>query len=579
MSRKIIGLVLGFCALILNLYSFYFHSIIDFTAPTNEAFIATLTWLISLILLGISIFILSPSRKTEGNGNNSLTLIEKFFLSIILIFGLILRIYKLNHLGLYLDEWYWLTNARGILDGIIRSPFGFIGDQPSNMPAYIVALFLAIFKNSYLAVRLPGVLYSLLNMILIFSFLKEAFNKRIALTAALLLSTSIWDIHMSQLGWNNVNLNPFLISGTLYFLYMGIKNLSPKCIFFCGIFLGISVNLLYVASLASIATVAYFTFHLVLNKHRRVIFYLFLLLSLTIFLMTSPTVIKINKYPRQSIARHRDFISQNIVNSKNQSVINYYFEQLKLGLTDFEYKQEKFNIVGLWGVTLEPFVFLFFLMGLTYTFLRIAMPQYFLIIANYIIMFIPIVILYRFTSAWREFGFLPTIYITASIGIYASHKLISRFIRFFTSRRQKMHENLIFVIIVAAYFASWYYFYSRYYDNHLKKEPDVYETYCKKIANDIAEKAPPKTLILLPDEICKNLIMISLWNLYSYKGYRDGLSLRHLIQENKHGLIVKILNGYTSSFDDKDLEYKGHKIFDKLVLQNNDIIYAYIYKF
>jgi len=267
--RKIFGLFFGSCALILNLYSFYLHSAIDFTTPTTQASIATLTWILSIIFFGVSIFILFPSKKTKNGKDESLSLIEKILLVGILISGLILRIYKLNHLGIQLDEWYWLTNAKGILDGVIRSPFGFIGDQPSNMPAYTVAFFLAIFKNSYLAVRIPGVLYSLLNIILVFAFLKEAFNKKVALLAVFLISFSIWDIHMSQWGWNNVNLNPFLISGTLFFLYKGIKNVSFKHIFFCGIFLGVSLNLLYIAALSTISVAFYFAYQYLINTDKK----------------------------------------------------------------------------------------------------------------------------------------------------------------------------------------------------------------------------------------------------------------------------------------------------------------------
>ncbi len=99
------------------------------------------------------------------------------------------------------------------------------------MSAYPVALFLALLKDGYLAVRLPGIIYSLLALLLIFSFLKEVFNKKVALIGLTLLSTSIWDIHMSQLGWNNVNLNPFLISGTIFFFIEELKIIRPAIFF------------------------------------------------------------------------------------------------------------------------------------------------------------------------------------------------------------------------------------------------------------------------------------------------------------------------------------------------------------
>jgi hypothetical protein len=574
-----------FCALFLNIYSLYFHSITDFTASISGVSIATLTWIMSIVFLGISILVLFPSKKTVSNKEKDLTVTEKILVSIALIFGLILRVYKLNHLGLYLDEWYWLTNAKGILDGVIRSPFGFIGDQPSNMPAYTVAFFLAIFKDSYLAVRLPGVLYSLLNTIFIFSFLKEAFNKKVALVGVFILSFSIWDIHMSQFGWNNVNLNPFLISGAMLFLYRGIKKFSVRNIFICGIFIGISINLLYIASLSIISTILYFLYSFILSKEKAKIIKLFFLLILTITLIISPTIVKVCKFPQQSIARHKTFLSENVAYSKNQKGIFYYLDQLKLGFEDFTYKPEKFNIPALWGITLEPFVYYCFVIGLLYSLLYIMRPPFFLILVNYVLMFIPIVVLYRFTSVWREFGFLPTIYMLAAIGLVALQKIISRLIRLIQSKKTHDYSNIILIIIAVIFFVSWYYFYSRYYDNHLKNEPNIYETYCKKTSDYILKNIKPKTLILLPNEMCNDLIKISLWDKYNYQSYGSLASLAYALKTNKHGAIIKIshnlvTNFYTRDlFDDGDLRSMDFKIIDKQTIQKDNIIYAYIYKF
>ena len=595
-NRKRTGLFFGICAILLNLYSFYRHATIDFIAPTTDASIATIVWFISLIFLGVSVLLLSHSKKTEKNKNENLTSVEKVFFIGILIFGLILRLYKLGHMGLYLDEWYWLTNAKGILDGAIRSPFGFIGDQPSNMPAYIVALFLSLFKNSYFAVRFPGVLYSLLNIILLFSFLKEAFNKRVALIGTLLLSLSIWDIHMSQFGWNNVNVNPFLISGIMFFLYRGIKNLSIRDIFICGIFLGVSINLLYVASLSSIAVALYFLYHLLFNVEKKKIVYLLLFLVLIVFVVISPTIVKINKYPQQSIGRHKNFVSENITYSQNQQGSYYYLKQLELGFEDFLYKPEKFNIIGLWGIILEPIVFYFFIIGLLYSLRYAARPPFFLVLLNYIIMFIPIVVLYRFSSVWREFGFLPTIYILSSLGIYFIFKSISHLIGIFTSVRLEVSSRpLILTLILIIYFLSWSHFYTLYFDHHLKKDPQVYETYCKKTADYISKNIPPNTLTLLPNEMCKDLIAVVLWDKYRYGVYSNESDLEYLMQDNRkktlypsnvlgsqttNGVIVQIADSNFSRNNTTHLkEIYTRYLFNRVIIEDNNIVYSYLYKF
>lgn len=388
LTKRSVTLKLTSIAVLLNLFSLYFFYRADLASNTGkEGLIASSIWIISIILFIISIFILYPSKKATKNPENTLDLAEKIFFILMLLFALTLRLYKLTHRGIYLDEWYWLTQAKSLLNGEINTPFGFVGDQPSNMPCYIIAMFLAPLKNVYLAVRLPSVLYSMLNILFIFMFLKEAFDKRVALISVLLLSTSIWDIHMSQTGWNNITPNPFLISGVILFMYRGIKYHSERDILISGLFLGISLNLLYVASLSLIITVIYFTYHLIICKKptffRSVLIssglkfntiklsfnfslekslfinfsnfseslvpfklstvsffysdnaknlnktiFLLLLLGLTTFMTSSPTIIKIYNNSETAIGRHRSFINENINYSKDQGGLNYYINQI-----------------------------------------------------------------------------------------------------------------------------------------------------------------------------------------------------------------------------------------------------------
>ncbi len=126
--------------------------------------------------------------------------------------------------GLYLDEWYMLTAAKLILKGEIFSPFGFIGDNPSNIPAFPIAFVLAIFKNPLLSVRLTGVFESLITIVFVYLLLKNILGTRAASVGALLLAISAWDIHMSALGWNTVIINPMLVAIVLYLLYQVYSN-------------------------------------------------------------------------------------------------------------------------------------------------------------------------------------------------------------------------------------------------------------------------------------------------------------------------------------------------------------------
>jgi len=542
--RKLGILIVFVSSLVFNLFSVYLHYKVDFVANAKFTSVASFTWFTSLVLFGLLIFTCFKDKKMHEDKKVAFNNYEKFYIVIILILGISLRLYKINFHGIYLDEWYWLSQASDVLNGIVKSPFGFIGDQPSNMPVYPVALLLALLKNTYLAVRLPGVLYSLFSILLSFYFLKEAFNKKIALIGLTLLSTSIWDIHMTQLGWNNVNLNPFLISGTIFYLYRGLKRESTGDIFIAGIFLGISLNLLYIAVLNIAVAAIYFIYKLItLKKQRASILYLFLVMIVTIFITSSPTLVKINKYRQQSLTRHKNFIGDNLNFSKNQGGIYYYGEQIKLTIKDFDFDENKYKIMGLWGITLEPIVVLFFIIGLVYALKVFYKSESIIILASFGVMFVPVVFLYRTTSVWREYGFLPSIYMLAAIGAYSISKLLAK-LPILSSLGRKL---LFFVLVV--YLLSFGYYFNRYRNNTLLHEDDIYENYCKKTAVYINNNIPENTLILLPNEMCRELISIVLWQKYRYATYDSYEDINRYLKKNPKIAIVKISDSsYSSQF-------------------------------
>ncbi|MBI4226310.1 glycosyltransferase family 39 protein [Candidatus Roizmanbacteria bacterium] len=583
-----IGIFLFIFSILLNLYSFLIHGHNDFLNTTQISFIATLIWIVSVLVFGFSIFVLYPD-KNKLNLSDDFNLKEKILMTLIFTIALFLRLYKIDHQGLYLDEWYWLTNARSILDGKINSPFGFIGDQPSNMPAYFVAFLLLIVRDNYLAVRFASLSYSLLTILLLMYFLKDAFNKKIALISMLLISISVWDIHMSRIGWSNVNINPFLISGSIFFLYRGLKQYSKRSIFIAGVFLGISINLLYIASLGVIAAALYFLYHFFFDKKKRTILSLFFLFVLSTFIVSSPTFVKIYRYPRLSIQRHKNFFSENVTLSKNQGGIKYYIIQLQLALKDFNFSKAKYTIIGLWGITIEPIVIISMLIGILYILRFIYKPQHILMFLFFMIMFIPIVILNRFSSIWREYGFLPTIYGFAAIGanaiILKSSQLTDNVIFLFSKKRFAYLQKLYLTIFVVILMISFIYYFSRYYQNLLKNEPDIYETYCKKTARYISATFPKSTLILLPNELCNNLISAVLSKEYPTDQYESYNDIRK--HSPKNVVIVRIADsGYTNKF----IKQNPSPIFEENIKNffmlnrrisitgNNDKIYAILYE-
>lgn len=558
-GKKTIFVIICLAAFLLNLYSLSLHFSANLLSSNNLSIGATLTWFSSIIIFFLSVYFFSGGKKTGGN-NNRLTLSEKIIITAFFLMALILRLYRIKFQPLFFDEAFWIENAKGIIEGIVRSPFGFIGDQPSNMPAYIVALFLGIFKDSYLAVRLPGVLYSLLNILIIYIFLKETLNKKTAIIAVALLSTSIWDIHMSQWGWNNVNLNPFLISGTLVFLYLGLKKLSRRYILLAAVFLGISLNLLYVAMLNTLAVGMFFLHQLIFNKARKEVILLFVIYSLTAFMVFSPTLAKIYNYPSQSIGRHKNFTNENFDKSKNGGGFFYYIDQFILGLDDHLYTRNKYDIPGLWGITIEPVITFCFIIGLLITVFGFRQyPQMLIILLNWMVMFIPIVVLNRTTSVWREYGFLPSIFILAAFGAYfvitSLIEPINNLLRGLNINPQKMHINgTIYMLFIIAYLINWTNYFNLYRNNNLFTHRRIYEDYCSQTAESLKNIISADIQILLPQEDCAWLIRMAIPNKYQYQTYNNFQDLIPILQSGKKSAIVKISEAVTRSASGKKID-------------------------
>jgi uncharacterized membrane protein len=117
-----------------------------------------------------------------------------FYLSLILLLGISLRLFHLTYNSLWLDEGFsfWLASkdVRGILEAAVASE-----DEPLY---YIVLHYWMYLGHSELALRLLSVTCSLVSIILIYEVAKTIFGSSIALVAAFLLSIAPLDVWYSQ---------------------------------------------------------------------------------------------------------------------------------------------------------------------------------------------------------------------------------------------------------------------------------------------------------------------------------------------------------------------------------------------
>lgn len=118
-------------------------------------------------------------------------------LSIILLFGLLLRIYNLDKESLWIDEAYALKHAEQ------KIPVDVITDVVSiegSPPGYFLLLhyWIKLFGNSEFAIRFPSLLFGVLSILIIFQLARLLLDNKIALLSSFFLATSLLQVLYSQ---------------------------------------------------------------------------------------------------------------------------------------------------------------------------------------------------------------------------------------------------------------------------------------------------------------------------------------------------------------------------------------------
>lgn len=151
---------------------------------------------------------------------------KKHVLSLILVLGLVLRIYKLGYLEPFGDEldvgyhayslWKTGRDYRGqLLPTYIHS----FSEWRAPLLMYVTAPFVGLFGLSAWTIRLPIVLVGITNIFLLYKLIiKLTKSKRLGLAAALLLSIMPWHIHYSRTAFEATLLLSLILGGTISFL-------------------------------------------------------------------------------------------------------------------------------------------------------------------------------------------------------------------------------------------------------------------------------------------------------------------------------------------------------------------------
>jgi uncharacterized membrane protein len=150
--------------------------------------------------------------------NPTLSYIEdnKLILLIILI-GLIVRLYNLGEESFWFDEVYSIDMARRSLVGIVKA---IINESDNNPPLFymIMHYWVKLFGISEFSFRLPSTIISSFSVLIIYKLGKLLFNRNIGLFAALLLAISVLNISYAQEA-RAYSLMVFLALLSLYFFF------------------------------------------------------------------------------------------------------------------------------------------------------------------------------------------------------------------------------------------------------------------------------------------------------------------------------------------------------------------------
>src|SRR3989344_1499834 len=123
-----------------------------------------------------------------------------FNIFLIFVFSLAIRLYRLDILP---GEWYGdISNVHEYVTEIFKGrwPFYFL-QSPGPVYHYFIAPFILLLKlKGYEAYKFSSVFVSLISLLAIYLFAREAFNKKIAVLTLLIASFSLWFLIWSRLG-------------------------------------------------------------------------------------------------------------------------------------------------------------------------------------------------------------------------------------------------------------------------------------------------------------------------------------------------------------------------------------------
>lgn len=142
-------------------------------------------------------------------------------LVVIFCFGLFFRIYRLDYLGLWLDEGFTWREIQKTIEQIINV-FTVRGSEP---PLYFLIMhcWIKLFGDSEFSLRLPSAIFGSISILLMYKVATLMFDTRVGLTSVLILSLSTFHIGYAQEA-RSYTLVSLLTLLSVYFFISLIRN-------------------------------------------------------------------------------------------------------------------------------------------------------------------------------------------------------------------------------------------------------------------------------------------------------------------------------------------------------------------
>ena len=185
--------------------------------------------------------IVAWDRRRQVSAAPRLSRQDLLWLIGLLLVGLLIATYRLQGWPDQLmgDEGNFWTIARDMARGLLKpSPFGVGVYSFPIFSSFLQAWGMNLFGIDVWGWRFGSVLAGVATVIPLYLLAREAFDRKVAIVASIVLITSPYFLDFSRLGYNNIQAL-FITVLALYWLYTGLQRSSNLLVFLAGIACGL----------------------------------------------------------------------------------------------------------------------------------------------------------------------------------------------------------------------------------------------------------------------------------------------------------------------------------------------------